>query len=264
MVGVELSQFPSSYIMQELHKTRADMAHTEESIRGHVAVFPFEPHRWAYEVISKKEKKVQTYRDNLDADEVWLVMHGSSSTTDWPMSGSEKRSSRKAEELLLRFGSAAHANSFDRIYFIYCDGEVISLKSGAATAPSRISLPIDAGYPAVTVHHFFLSIDMPEVGQSARKYDFENIVFDETVVTPADDWMAERLPDIDRPHFRATALVTPTSIKLTVFRDLQPIKMETIEIPDQEGKRVNCQFVLTWSIRKTTFSYASDRPADDS
>ena len=263
VIGVELSQFPSSYIMSELHRPRRNLAHTGSSIEGHVGIYPFEPHRWVSEVISKKSEKVPIYQSNVGADETWLLLHGRSADEDWPMSRRQNRDSRNVEAELLRFGATGPTNNFDKVFFIYADGEVVQVADASISAPVRVSLPKSSGYPAVTMHFFYLSIDMPAPEDNVKTFRFEEINFEETIVEPIDDWMASRLPDIERPNFRVCASVTPTSISATVYRGSTPTQFDPLVFEGQEGKTVDCYFALTWGIKKTTFLNTFESSSDE-
>lgn len=104
IVGVELTQLPSDYIIRWFHKNRPAPKKAKDAIEGHRTIFPFEPHRWVSEVVEKKSIRTENYRRNIGADEMWLVMHSHSTKDPWPMSGGTNKESRSVDALLMRFG----------------------------------------------------------------------------------------------------------------------------------------------------------------
>jgi len=165
VIGVELSQFPSDYIIQMFHKRRELPPNPYEEILGNLSVFPFEPHHWVHEAVQKKNKTVSEHRKRIQANEMWLVLHCHSIRDDWPMSKAVEKGSREAEALLMRFGISQSPSDFERIFYVYADGTVVALKGGSASIPLTVSLPDGVGYPAVTLHQFALSFDLPLPGK---------------------------------------------------------------------------------------------------
>lgn len=255
VIGVELSQFPSSYIIENFHKKRPPPTYTNNEIEGHLSVYPFEPHRWVHQVLQKKCKKVGAHKKRINSDEMWLVMHCHSIKDDWPMSDALKEGSREAEALLMRFGTKQYRSNFERLFYIYADGTVVSLTGGSELIPSAVTLPDGVGYPAVTAHQFSFSFDVPLPGLGDREYQFEEIQFAETIVAPMDDWMAERGPEIERPKFTASARVDSDRMEWKIFRDGVPIVDKVVETSDKIGKTMYMHLLFNWSIKKTTFTH---------
>ncbi|MES9842954.1 MAG: hypothetical protein ABW134_20610 [Candidatus Thiodiazotropha endolucinida] len=255
VIGVELSQFPSSYIIKNFHKKIPPPTYTKNEIKGYLSVYPFEPHRWVHRVLVKKCKKFGTHKKHINSDEMWLVMHCHSIKDDWPMSDALKEGNREAEALLMRFGANQYRSNFERLFYIYADGTVVSLTGGSELIPFAVTLPDGVGYPAVTAHQFSFSCDVPLPGLGDREYQFEEIQFDEMIVAPMDDWMAEREPEIERPKFTASARVDSDRIELKIFRDGVAIYDSAVETSDKIGKTMYMHFLLQWSIKKTTFAY---------
>lgn len=255
IIGVELSQFPSSYIIENFHKKRPPPTYTNNEIEGHLSVYPFEPHRWVHEVLQKKSKKVGAHKKRINSDEMWLVMHCHSIKDDWPMSEALKNGNREAEALLMRFGTKQYRSNFERIFYIYTDGTVVSLTGGSELIPLAVTLPDGVGYPAVTAHQFSFSFDVPLPGLGDREYQFEEIQFAETIAAPMDDWMADRGPEIERPKFTASARVASDKMEWKIFRDGFLIADKVLETRDKIGKTIYMHFLFQWSIKKTTFTY---------
>ena len=255
VIGVELSQFPGSYIIENFHKKRPPPTYTNNEIEGHLSVYPFEPHRWVHQVLQKKSKKVGAHKKRINSDEMWLVMHCHSIKDDWPMSGALKKGNREAEAFLMRFGTKQYRSNFERLFYIYADGTVVSLTGGSELIPSAVTLPDGVGYPAVTAHQFSFSFDVPLPGLGDREYQFEEIQFAETIVAPMDDWMADRGPEIERPKFTASARVTSDRMEWKIFRDSFLIADEVLETSNKIGKTMYMHFLLLWSIKKTIFTY---------
>ncbi len=254
VIGVEFSQFPSKYIIENFHKKLPPPKYTKDKIEGELIIYPFEPHRWVHEVLENKHKKVEVYKKRIKADEIWLVMHCHSIKDDWPMSKVSKEGSREAETLLMKFGTRKYQSHFDRLFYIYADGTVVSLKGEGELIPAAVSLPDGDGYPAVTTHRFSFSVDVPLPRLGAREYQFGDIQFDETIIAPLDDWMAGRDPKVARPKFSSIARVDSDRMEWKVFRDGNLILNRVIETSGHRGKTKYAHFLLEWSIQKTTFS----------
>ena len=111
-------------------------------LKGDLAIYPFEPHRWVREVVKSKSAKAFSYRSAIQADEIWLVLHSHSIIDAWPMSGRKKRQCREAEDLLLRFGLKGQNHNFDRIFCVYADGETVELTDDRPI-PKSVSLARD-------------------------------------------------------------------------------------------------------------------------
>ncbi len=257
VIGVELSQFPSSYIIENFHKRRPPPKYTNNEIEGHLTIYPFEPHRWVHQVMHKKYRSVETHKKRINSDEMWLVMHCHSIKNDWPMSGASKKNSRNAESLLMRFGTKQYRSKFERLFYIYADGTVVSLKGGSDLAPSKVTLPDGAGYPAVTTHQFSFSFDVPFPGLGDRECQFKTIQFDETIIAPMDDWMVGRDPEIERPNFTASARVNSTRMEYKIFRSGVLIADKVLDTNHMVGKTMYMHFLLQWSIKETTFTYSA-------
>lgn len=255
IIGVEFSQIPSSYIIENFHKKRPQPAYTKDKIEGHLMVYPFEPHRWVHQVLQKKCKKIDVYKKRINANEMWLVMHCHSTKSEWPFSDGSKEGSRKAEAALMRFGTKRYRSNFERIFYIYADGTVVPLTGGSELIPSAVSIPNGDGYPAVTSHQFSFSFDVPLPGLGDREYQFQEIDFSETIVAPKDDWMAERDPEIERPKFTAYALVDSNRMEWKIFRKGVLVSEEVFETRDWIGKTLYMHFLLEWSIKKTKFTF---------
>jgi hypothetical protein len=254
VIGVELSQLPSSYIIQNFHKKRPEPKYTKGRIAGHLVVYPFEPHSWVHEVLAKKSKKASLQKERINSDEMWLVMHSHSVTSDWPMSDSAKENSREAEAMLMRFG-AKNSSNFDRVYYVYSDGTVVSLKGEGVDIPSTISLEKDEGYPAVTTHQFSFCFDVPLRGEVSSEYEFDKIEFAETIVEPNDDWMAGKRPNTDRPKFSVCAHVDSDSMSWKVFRDNVLIGSQRCGTSDHVGQIMYQHFLLELGLKKTSFIF---------
>lgn len=254
IIGVELSQFPSSYIIKNFHQKMPSPNYSNDIIYGHLNVYPFEPHRWVHEVLEKKSKNADTYKKRIKAHEMWLVMHCHSTTSEWPMSEGFRKKSREAELLLMRFGIKQHRASFERIFYVYADGEVVEL-TGLPEIPSTVMLESGAGYPAVTSHHFSFSCNAPLPGLGVHEYHFDKIQFDETIVPPKDDWMAQRDPDIERPNFTCSVRADSENMEWKIFQNSILIA-EGKNIPnDKLNKKYAFYFIIEYVIKMTTFSY---------
>lgn len=257
VIGVELSQIPSSYIIENFHKKRPPPIYTKDEIQGHLSIYPFEPHRWVHEVLEKKNRKIEPNMHRIGASAMWLVMHSHSSKNDWPMSKTSEKGSRQAEALLMRFGVRNLGSKFERIFYIYSDGTVVPLTGGSEVVPSKISLPEGAGYPAVTHHQFSFSFDVPLSGMDERIYRFEKITFTEMSIEPMDEWMSGRNPEIERPDFSVRALVTSEKVNFEVFRNCILVAENTVDTTGMIGKTMYLHMLFEWSIQKTTFTYSA-------
>lgn len=253
VIGVELSQFPSSYIIKSFHEKMPTPTFTNNEIEGQLTIYPFEPHIWVHEVLKKKSKKVRAYKNFTNSDEMWLVMHCHSINTDWPMSDALKKGTREAEALLMRFGLKQYRSKFERIFYIYADGTVVSLTGGSELIPLAVTLPEGVGYPAVTTHRFSFKFDVPLPGLGVREYQFEKISFAETIVSPIDDWMAKQGPEIERPKFTASARVASDKVECKIFREGVLISDKDFEVSDKIGQTIYLHILIDWSIQKTTF-----------
>lgn len=254
VIGVEFSQIPSKYIIENLHKKMPAPKDTKNVIEGHLSVYPFEPHRWVHDVLNKKRGKVAAHKKRINAHEMWLVLHCHSTKREWPMSDGSKGSSREAEALLMRFGTKQHRRSFGRIFYIYADGSVVDLTCGSEIVPSTVTLPDRVGYPAVTTHQFSFSFDVPLPGLGILEHHFDNIQFAETIVAPLDSWMAEREPEIERPKFAISARVDSEKMEWKILRNSALIADQILATSDHIGKTMNTHFLLEWSIQKTTLT----------
>jgi hypothetical protein len=254
VIGVELSQFPSRYIIKSFHEKIQTPTYTDNEIEGQLTIYPFEPHLWVHEVLQKKCKSVESQKKRIKSDEMWLVMHCHSTRDDWPMSDASKKRSRGAEAILMRFGTIKSRSNFERIFYIYADGTVVSLAGGSELIPSAVSLPNDVGYPAVTAHQFSFSFEVPLPGMGDRVYQFDEIQFTEKIVAPMDDWMAKHHPEIDRPKFKASARVTSDKMEWKIFRDGIQVIDKVLNTSDYIGKRMYMHLLFHWSIKQTTFT----------
>lgn len=258
VIGVELSQFPSHYIIKHFHKSRPAPRYTKGRIEGHRTIFPFEPHRWVDEVMEKKQKKVDFHRKRIRADEMWLVMHCHSKTRGWPMSKASMDGTRTVEDLLMRFGTRRYRNRFDRILYIYADGTAIDLTGREEQVPLEASLPADAGYPAVTHHQFSFSCDVPLPGLGTHTYYFNDVSFSDHIVPPKDDWMNNREPHIVRPIYTASAEVDSRTMSWEILADGKRIMNQRMDTVKLVGKTIYAHFLHEKEIEFTTLTCRMD------
>lgn len=251
-VAIELSQIPSSYFIKRLHRKMPTPVYAEDRITGQLVVYPFEPHRWVHEVIKKKEGKADAYRAAIGAHEAWLVMHCPSKGSDWPMTGPSNLATRQAEALLMRFGLKGSGSKFERIFFVYADGDVIELTVEAV--PTAISLPDGSGYPALTTHQFSLGLAVPLPGMGIREHRFDTISFEKTIIAPIDDWMAGASPQIEEPIFKGKASVSSEYAQWEISRNGNVIHHERMPVSAYVGQMLYLHLLLEWGIQKTTFN----------
>jgi hypothetical protein len=255
VIGVEFSQFPSSYIIESFHKKRPEPTYTKNEIEGNLTIYPFEPHRWVHEVLDKKCGRVGTHKKRINADEMWLVMHCHSTTSEWPMSDMSEKANREFEALLMRFGTKQYRSSFERIFYIYADGTVVTLSGDSIIVPSAVMLVNGLGYPAVTTHQFSFSFDVPLPGLGVRNYQFQTLQFSETIIAPIDDSMANRSPEIERPKFTAEAQVDSDKVDLILYRNGVLAGRLALPISNQIGKTMYMHSLVQWGIEETDYMF---------
>ncbi len=205
-IGVELSRMPSDYVIRHLVRKMPPMSSSPEVI-GELFVHPFEAHRRVYEVASKKSKSVRAYRKSARADEVWLAIHSHSLSDPWPMSKFTSENSRIFEKRLMRFGVSKLSEAFDRILFIYPEGEVVELAGPKVESPVAIMLDSAIGYPAAIEYRFNVGFQAPPPGLGERIADYPNISFKKYVTKPKDEWMNLREPDLCPSEIGAQIIV---------------------------------------------------------
>jgi hypothetical protein len=253
VIAAELSQVPSNYIIRHFHRSGPPPTYKKNEIVGRLSVFPFEPHRWAHEVIEKKKRFASAYKNKVKADELWLVLHSHSLERDWPMSKPENNSQRKFELDLLRFGSKGRLSGFDKIIYIYIDGTVVTVLDAETTAPKKIELFDEDGYPATTHHGFGFNIDVPLPGLGERIYEFNNAQFQESILIPKDNWMQNGPPNIARPNFFVRAVVTAEGATVDLYRDGVKTEMGAILFEGSPGQSYNIFSVVEWGIQKQRY-----------
>ena len=256
-VAVELSQVPSRYIIEQLHRRRPGPAYVENNVTGHMTIYPFEPHRWVHEVVKKKEVRAGRYRKRVGASEVWLLLHSRSRTVNWPMSNPSSLRTREVEALLMRFGLKTNY-SFDRVFYIYSDGSCVDLT--ARPMPISVSPMVDIGYPAFTSYMFSVGFQVPLNGFGSKIYNFGEVAFTETtIISPQDDWMRCRLPNVEYPVYESRVAVDSNEAKWTIFRDGIPTILD-INVTSLQGRMAYAHTLIEWSVLETRFEARYDQP----
>lgn len=253
IIGVELSQLPSSYIMRVINRQLPPARVSPGGLRGDLAIYPFEPHRWVHEVVRSKSAKASGYRAAIHADEIWLLLHNHSTIDAWPMSGPTRRQSRVAEDLLMRFGLRGQKHNFDRIFFIYSDGETVELTDGRAI-PRSVSLAHGGGYPAVTTWRFSFGLKVPLPGLGTRVYDFPEIEFAKHLVAPKDDWMAARPAHYEHLNPTVSASVSGQEATVTILINDHPYT-HSWSTSEWAGQTLYEHVLLQFGIPKSTFNW---------
>lgn len=253
-IAVELSQFPSEYIIQYFHKKMPTPEYDGSKLVGNLVVYPFEPHRWVHEVIQKKERSAKSYKERVKADEIWLAMHCRSEKHEWPMSKRENERQRKFELELMRFGVGNRKTSFDKIVYLYADGTVVGLSGSGEPIPTAIQLDVGAGYPAVTTHQFGFGFDVPLPMLGERRFEFRDINFTEHMIEPKDDWMKERLPEIERPEFIVKGSSDSAEMRVDIQRNGISNLIEKVPTAMHIGRRLHFHTLLEWSIQPQKYS----------
>lgn len=256
IIGVEFSQIPSEYIINGFYRNMPKPEPDKNRIRGLLIVIPFEPHRWIYEVLSKKRPKILPYKNRINADEMWIVMHPPSINREWPMF-EEAENNREGEALMMRFGSQQHRKFFNKIFYMYADNSVVDLSNDADVFPSKISLMDDTSYPAMTIHKFAFNFDVPLPGLGTKKYIFDDIEFSEFVIEPKDDWMANRKPNLDNFLFTVKVNVDSDKVIWRIFRD-EVLMIEQINnTHDLNGKSMGISCHLELNVKNFNISYTT-------
>jgi len=252
-IAIELSQIPSSYIIRHFHKQVPPATYRRNEIVGSLTAYPFEPHRWVYEVIQRKAKTAKICKHRGKADEVWLAIHAQSATREWPMSKTENSGRRKFESELMRFGTKGQFFGFDRIIYIYADGTVVGLTGNKEIIPKRFEIEGDDGYPAVTHHSFCFAFDVPLPGLGQRIFEFDNVRFDEKIIAPRDDWMMARGPKIARPKLFIRATVDSEIMKFEMFLDGKKNLVERATTDQSVGKTMKYASVMEMGIQQVKY-----------
>lgn len=254
-VGIEFTQIPSEYIIQNFHTKMPNPTYQKDSIVGDLCIFPFEPHRWVNEALRRKIRAVEVNKQRSVADEMWLVLHAHSEKHEWPMSKGSQQGNRDAELLLMRFGTHKLGHVFDKIFYTYADGSVVALCGSGENVASKISLAQGSGYPAVTTHRFSFSFQVPLPCMGHREYFFNDIKFNEVIVAPKDEWMVTRKPEIKRPQFQIVASVNAKEMTWTVLREGAMPATDRVDTSEFVGKTMYIYTLLEWGIEPTHFSF---------
>jgi hypothetical protein len=244
-IAVELSQFPSRYIIKHFN-TPLRHPKEDEGVCAERFIFPFEPHRWVHEVLSKKTKRIREYQSNVNATEVWMVMHAHTiKEKAWPMSMPSQVDRKELELYLMRYG-AQLGRSFDRVLYIYPDGSVACLAGHDVTDVVNMSISLENGYPVTVAHHLLFRFTVPKSGELPKTISVTGSDFKDCVIEPNDPHWRELNPDI-RP--------LDLSIKLLVgdrFAIFRMAGREEVLIPmkDHSGSLMCMAMVLRGDLNK--------------
>lgn len=227
-IAVELTQIPDNYIIRKFMSMQGVRLHRQSSLLAQLLIIPFEPHNWVHEALLKKARRKAAYLAHAKADEVWCVVHPPGHQSNWPFSEGSWEEVRAVERRLLLFGARALLGSFDRLLFVYVDGEVLDLTSQLESAPSEIGIDPKNGYPALTVHRIRVNIPRSKVERIVTDLVIEGSSFRERIVHPRDSSYLSIHPNIERPDFFIKADFSAERMSIDIRRG--GTKESTVEL----------------------------------
>ena len=149
-------------------------------------IYPFEPHRWVFDAIQDKKRRLRSYKKRVNADEYWLALHSYEANADaWPLSKPDNLEKRELELLLLRFGAQPPLD-FDRVIYAYPDGAVAELSGPDVPRVLHVQSALEGGYPAAVQHRLRIGFDVPLPGEFPTFLEEKDVAFKTGVVLPRD------------------------------------------------------------------------------
>lgn len=212
-IGCECVQIPPSRILKYVHTKF-------KQIKGKGAVqlvWPQEPHSWTKEAIETKTNKTAAYRKNVNADEVWLLLHSPTSAQDHTL--------RYENEIiieLIKYAAAHTEHKFDTIFF-WDPVNGIQIVYPSNRILKNLEFNFEDGYPT---DGFLVGTAGPftttEVGAEPYEINYGIIEPEVIIVPPVDPEFRKHKPRFKLKKYRVSAMVGATEAKISY----EPIETE--------------------------------------
>lgn len=209
-VACDCTQIPPHRIFKWVH---TQFEHDSPAPNAATVVWPEEPHSWVREAIDNKLHHAEGYRANVEADEVWLLIHT-------PIRDSQifVRGKVNWEAQMLRFGASSIDHNFDRIYFWEPRSGVQQIYPPRQPV-ERVEFDFSKGYPARSFCLFGgFKFTTPEEGEPPRKYEYEIVEPDQIRVPPIDPEFKRHEPDVQIYKYKVEIVAKPHSYESSVTR----------------------------------------------
>jgi hypothetical protein len=99
--------------------------------------FPIEPHIWVSNAVLAKADRVAEYQRRADANEVWLILHGTSGPMGWELFTWQKVDSLK---VLFEIGAQRFDHPFHRIIVVSDEGNTLEIYNRATSEARNVSM----------------------------------------------------------------------------------------------------------------------------
>lgn len=121
-VGCELTEITVGKLKEwHRHKDSIELA----SQKKYELVVPIEPHMWIQRSLRDKAEKYDSYIDNADISECWLLLHCGDVESEWFIPFDEKIL------FIFRFYASAMNVPFAKVFFLNCNESIHELKKQA-------------------------------------------------------------------------------------------------------------------------------------
>lgn len=208
--GCECVSIPPSRIYKYVHTRFKQLE--RGGARAVKVLWPVEPHTWVEEVIADKNRKANAYRNNIQAEKLWLLIQANS-FGDRPMVDINSPSVRQ----LIRYATTKKKHSFDEIYF-YSDTSGIEKIYPLDEVVTGFTMNFDRGY---ATESFVLSTgSFSTTEEGAERKTYEDILEPELIVIqPTDPEYRKHKPILGPTKYlhKVDAGTTDANISLTAI-----------------------------------------------
>ncbi|SMF63382.1 hypothetical protein SAMN02745866_04092 [Alteromonadaceae bacterium Bs31] len=200
-VACECVQIPPHRVLKYVH-TRF------KKIKGNGAVqivWPQEPHIWAKDAIEAKTKKTGAYRKNVNADEVWLLLHSPVNERDTTL-----RYENQIIVELIKYAAAHTKHKFSNIYFWDPKNGIQKIYPSNRILAS-LDINFEGGYPTDGFLIGTLPFTTAAEGEAPYEIYYGIIEPEVIIVPPMDPEFKRHKPRFKLRRYRVSAVVSATS-----------------------------------------------------
>lgn len=157
-IACECIQIPSEYIYRNMFRKIKD----GDKNANYSFIWPNEPHSWMTAAIKNKSVKIEEYKRETAAKEVWLAVHAPPQINQAFLDSDEQWVKRA-----LKHGSKCVDHEFERVFFWSPQHGLTQIYERTADKgkPTLLKIDFSNGYPTLCINRFSIPITTPHQNQ---------------------------------------------------------------------------------------------------